>query len=640
VHPYTDIAYRSGLSFSDPTDANEFHPGTIQGYERIGANAQFNCQPKTGCEPLIGGLPTVYPHAGLLNTLAYLARRPSTATNRNRARARWTYYFFLDVDIEKLASRPIDADALADTDNPTLNNPNCAVCHQVHDPVAGTYQDYGDEGFYKDKFLGMDSLPRSYKNPEDGSDTGYQPGDTWYADMRDPGFEGTMAPAGQDSLQWVAQQIVADPRFATATVKFWWPAVFGVDPLEAPENPADVDFPVQQAAFDAQENFVAQLSDGLRKGFNGGAVFNLKDLLIAMVTSDWYRATSANSLDADQKTELDIASVGSEQVLTPEQLDNKLKATTGYAWSLFVGGRLNRSFDLLTDVYNLYYGGIDSDGVEQRARALTPLMTKVVTTMGIESACPIVAGEFNRADAQRLLFKGLTRYLTPQTESVSSYSVNSQQTLQLNADAGGGNEKISIASDNGITGNAGVLIGNIRVDDAQGMQLALFDPAQLTSIPGASASCGSAQTDGWRLNNNCILEIPLSLASAQALTVNVTATPINSEQASLAVSLAVTDTQPLNTTGAVAIRTALAAMHQRLLDETLQLSDTELAASYQLFLDLWNARRNANKSTYLANTCNYTFSDAQKEASDPYQVMNAWMGVMTYFLTDYRFIHE
>ena len=79
---------------------------------------------------------------------AFLQRYPSTETNRNRARARWTYKFFLDVDIEKSAARTTDPVALADTNNPTMNNKNCTVCHQRMDPVAGTFQMYTNEGHY------------------------------------------------------------------------------------------------------------------------------------------------------------------------------------------------------------------------------------------------------------------------------------------------------------------------------------------------------------------------------------------------------------------------------------------------------------------------------------------------------------
>ena len=107
-----------------------------------------------------------WPHAGVLSTHAWLARYPSTATNRNRARARWTYFHFLGVDVEKSAPRSTDPDALADTDNPTMKNPACTVCHESLDPVAGTYQSFGDIGHYLDQFGGEDSLSDAYKCPE------------------------------------------------------------------------------------------------------------------------------------------------------------------------------------------------------------------------------------------------------------------------------------------------------------------------------------------------------------------------------------------------------------------------------------------------------------------------------------------
>ena len=43
---------------------------------------------------------------------------------------------------------------------------------------------------------------------------GYVEGDTWYRDMRTPGFAGATAPHSDNSLQWLARQIVADPGFA------------------------------------------------------------------------------------------------------------------------------------------------------------------------------------------------------------------------------------------------------------------------------------------------------------------------------------------------------------------------------------------------------------------------------------------
>ena len=54
--------------------------------------------------------------------------------------------------------RTTDPVALADTHNPTLHNRNCTVCHTVMDPVAGAFQNYSDEGHYKNR-LGRRGFP-------------------------------------------------------------------------------------------------------------------------------------------------------------------------------------------------------------------------------------------------------------------------------------------------------------------------------------------------------------------------------------------------------------------------------------------------------------------------------------------------
>ena len=161
----TAKAYGASTRFDDPEDTHEFRPSRIVDYYRQGQGYESEVDPVVDAKRIIdpGPLHTDYPHAGVLNTIAFLKRYPSTATNRNRARSRWTYYHFLGLDIEKSASRTTDPVALADTNNPTMHNPACTVCHSILDPVAGAFQNYGDEGYYKDKWGGLDSLDDLYK---------------------------------------------------------------------------------------------------------------------------------------------------------------------------------------------------------------------------------------------------------------------------------------------------------------------------------------------------------------------------------------------------------------------------------------------------------------------------------------------
>lgn len=126
--------------------------------------------------------------------------------------------------------------ALADTDNPTLKNENCTVCHQILDPVVGAFQNYGDEGLYRDKFGGLGSLPDSYRYIQEGQTHLYQEGDSWYRDMLAPGLGEDLVSDASNSLQWLAASIAADERFALATVEFWWAAI-SYQLLWTPGNP-------------------------------------------------------------------------------------------------------------------------------------------------------------------------------------------------------------------------------------------------------------------------------------------------------------------------------------------------------------------------------------------------------------------
>lgn len=385
VNPYSAEVYGGAVAFDNPGDPNEWREGRITEYYRCTVCAQND-------QIANFNIPTDYPHAGLLNSPAFLSRFPSTDTNRNRARARWAYYFFLGVDIEGLSERTTDQAALADENNPTLNNENCTVCHNIMDPVAGAFQNYGDEGFYKDQPGGNHSLPPSYRF-DNASD--YGPGDTWYSDMLAPGFGTELAPNSDNSIQWLADKFVKDPRFGYGTVYFWYPAVMGRDPYALPENPEDSDYASKIAAYSAEQEMMNEVAARFVAGTAGNGAHNLKDLLVDLTLSDHFRADSVYAISSEQEVELDR--IGTGKLLTPEQLSRKLETTTGFSWAY-------GNFEALDEVYGLLYGGIDSDGITERATDLTTLMSTVVTTMANEASCPITAQDFGRSTSQRYLF--------------------------------------------------------------------------------------------------------------------------------------------------------------------------------------------------------------------------------------------
>ena len=552
ANPWAAAAYGAATRFDDPQNDHEFRPSRIVSYYRHGDGFESEYDPVLQTTRVLdpGPLRTDYPHAGILNTTAFLLRYPTTATNRNRARARWTYYHFLGVDVEKSASRTTDPVALADTNNPTMHNPACTVCHSVLDPVAGAFQNYGDEGFYRDKWGGLDSLDEFYKHPEgdgvfeiqarswaerqtfslmawldrdsrlvlrhlnnnwcDDNECGtygrdfrlddivirdvgsgalvhrvewdvldehclhdgrynrgtgqddhyqwwgwdceeipldlpdaatyvievvawadqagnelarlaigatlYQEGDTWYRDMRTPGLAGRAAPNSDNSVQWLARQIVADPRFAEATVRFWWPAITGSEVVETPEEAGDADFEGLLLAASAQDAEVARLASGFRRGFPGSPyTYNLKDLLAEVVLSKWFRADAVT--DADPVRHAALRDAGARRLLTPEELARKTAAVTGVQWGRSIGvycwPECNRIPNALTGDYRLLYGGIDSDGVTERARDLTSVMAGVTKRHAAQVSCPIVGRElYLLPDADRRLFAGISPHVT------------------------------------------------------------------------------------------------------------------------------------------------------------------------------------------------------------------------------------
>ena len=267
ANPFAAEIYGAKMEFENRDDPLEFRPTEIYAYYGKHRSKITRFSQEFGLRVIANGnLRMDIPHAGILNTNAFLHRYPSTATNRNRARARWTYYHFLGLDVEKSAPRTTDPVALADTDNPTMHNGACTVCHAVLDPVAGAFQNYGDEGYFRENYGGMDSLDEFYKEPPDGSESLYVEGDTWYRDMRLPGFDQQVVPDADTSLRWLATQIAADPRFAESAVKFWWPAVMGAAVATAPEDANDVGFDGRLLAANAQAAEVARLTERFRHG--------------------------------------------------------------------------------------------------------------------------------------------------------------------------------------------------------------------------------------------------------------------------------------------------------------------------------------------------------------------------------------
>ena len=830
ANPWAARAYGdSTRHFVDPGDMQEFRPSRIVKYYRKGEGLEREFDRAIDSTRILdpGPLITNYPHAGILNTTSFLLRYPTTATNRNRARSRWTYYHFLGLDVEKSASRTTDADALADTNNPTLVNPACTACHRILDPVAGAFQNYADNGYYRDSWGGADSLDDLYKRGEraalpvragswqeretlswpvalvSGTNTlkvffpndfwheesrttgtvfldrlrladgngrvvtslefedvppppppregecgraqhnsatgrvdhyrygwggehrcalfvdveapaeggyvvevvawadrydhrlhyagdayseisvevgGYRTGDTWYRDMRAPGFNGEPAQNADSSVQWLARQIVADERFAEAAVKFWWPAIMGSEIAEPPEDEGDAGFEGRLLAANAQGAEVDRLARGFRRGFQGQPPYNLKDLLVEMVLSKWFRADAVE--DADPVRTVALRDAGARRLLTPEELNRKTAAIAGYQWGR--QPRINRGAELgtrtrLTDEYRLLYGGIDSDGITERARDITSVMAGVAKRHAVQVSCPVVMRDFFLLpEAKRTLFGGIDQYVTPGSEINEVFGIEADSWSEREAisvrgplTAGPKTVRFAFTHDHYERPNVDRDIFLVRLD-VRNSAGELVVRRNLNEIEPTGEGVGT-NPEGFVLwVGGAAMELPLTIPSPDTYELEVVAWA-NHAGEGLPMLNVVVEAADGSAAGSVAIRNKLVELYDKLLGVQVTPHSPDVEAVYRLFVNTMERRRAAGKIRFEHGRCNIEYDllffdgildgavveNEQDDGfrwywfdwdrvsrfmggidfSDPHQTVQAWVVVLAYLMTDYRYLY-
>jgi hypothetical protein len=280
------------------------------------------------------------------------------------------YQHFLGVDVLELAARGSDAAAVtAKFEIPTMQAAECVVCHKTLDPVAGLFQDYWR----------FDANFAIYGRRKEG----------WFTDMFGAGFEGEGLPADERwrALAWLGERTAKDPRFAIAMSEHAYYLLTGRRLLQPPKDIDDPMFASRRRAYQVQRKVVQSIA---AKFIDSG--FNFKQLIKDWVVFDFYRAdgVKASETSPERLTELD--DVGVVRLLSPEQLERKIKAVFGKRW-----GRLNEQTAML-------YGGIDSKEVTERATDPSGAMGAIQRTLANDVACRNVALDFSRSASERVLF--------------------------------------------------------------------------------------------------------------------------------------------------------------------------------------------------------------------------------------------
>ena len=442
----------------------------------------------------------------------------------------------------------------------------------------------------------------------------YEEGDTWYRDMRIPGLAGAEAPHPDNSLQWLARQIVADPRFAEATVKFWWPAIMGSEVAEPPEEATDADFEGLLLAANAQDAEVMRLASGFRGGFEGSPyTHNLKDLLAEIVLSEWFRADALT--DTDPVRRVALRDAGAWRLLTPEELARKTAAVTGFQWGRQIcTGCLenNRGIpNALTDEYRLVYGGIDSDGITERSRDITSVMAGVAKSHAVGVSCPVVMRElYLLPDAERWLFAGIDRDVTPVSEFSDTFEISAasradMQTFSLQGRLTAGEKTVSLAFLNDYgdeRGDRNILLDRLTV--RQGNTVVFrYEMENLDHRP----RCHHVEQNAFHLSGSgpgCVLAVPVDVPDDGTYQIDVAAwgTHAGDDLPRLSVGVE-SDTE--NSAGSAVIRSKLVELHDKLLGVQVSPNSPDVEAAYRLFVHIMNRGRAARDESFDIWTCHF-----------------------------------
>ncbi len=218
---------------------------------------------------------------------------------------------------------------------------------------------------------------------------------------------------GNNRLQWLALETVEDPRFARGTSRFWYQAVFGQQALSAPQDTSAANYAQQLRAFEAQDALLESAAQAFVD-----ADFNLKALLVALIDSELYRASSISEALTPQESN-QLADIGFGHLATPAELNAKSLALTA-----------SPIFDESEDGFGLTFGGFD--GGKQQLDAITEITPTVLGALEISTNSQIcqndkiVVRDIAKSPQNRLLLPKVDISTTPGGDGTAAIKANIQ----------------------------------------------------------------------------------------------------------------------------------------------------------------------------------------------------------------------
>ncbi|RZA24044.1 MAG: DUF1588 domain-containing protein [Proteobacteria bacterium] len=322
------------------------------------------------------------PIVGVLSDIPFLVRYSTTPSNRNRLRARIIYKHFLGLDVLTLQGpQQPSTESASPIANPTMNNPECAACHTLVDPIASSLQRHNELGRYD----------RNAK---------------WEKDMFAAGFNGKTTPNDAEPLRWLADEMVKDPRFARSAVMFWFQALTGEAPLRDPV-PSDAYYRVSLAAKLAQNEFFENLAQKFAAN-----KFNTREMIKDILVSPYYSAVGIKA-DVTASEKLMLESFDHANRRAPEETHQALAAVTGQFWLLpdrkaddtyTTFKRWDDSYLMNAGQLLVTAGGVDSKTAIVRNNDMSSIASAISNFAAVSMPCQVVSKDFKIETAKRNLF--------------------------------------------------------------------------------------------------------------------------------------------------------------------------------------------------------------------------------------------
>ena len=457
----------------------------------------------------------------------------------------------------------------------------------------------------------------------------------------------------------------------------------GNEVVEPPEDENDADFDGLLLASNAQTAEFDRLATGFRRGFPGRSPYNLKDLLVEIVLSRWFRAESFS--EDDPTRALALRDAGAKRLLTPEELARKTEAVTGFQWGRRrdIGVRpsdehanaLTRGWD-----YRLLYGGIDSDGITERAGDLTSVMAGVAKSHAAASSCPVVLRDFYLLpDQERRLFSGIETSISPTMEFGAAHEIEASsrteaETLSVSGHLNAGAKSVFITFVNDFYDDEkgedrNVWLDRLNVVNDRGQVL---DSQELEELEGGE--CSGPTEEYYKLVCSDTLKVPISVTAEGGYEIQVLAW---AEQAGdeLAKVEVTVESDSQNSAGAKAIRNKLVELHEKLLGVEVDLRSDDVETAYRLFVEVWERKRQVeNTHFFYPSQCDFGsdhqyfdgilddaviklenedgnyyheldwdhVNDFMHRTINPHDhngVARAWVVVLAYLMMDYRYLY-